>query len=57
MIAEKPPGKTINRLLQSLKGFKTFEAMNIEQMSLFFQLSTYLCMKFGNIETVDRVQI
>jgi len=47
----------INRLLRSLKGFKTFQAMNIEPMSLFFQLCAYLRMKFGNVEVVGRIQI
>jgi len=55
--AEKLLSKTINRLLQSLKGFKTFQAMNVEPMSLFFQLCAYLCMKFGNDEVVCRMQI
>jgi len=33
--------------------------MNTEPMSLFFQLElrAYLHMKFGNIETVGRIQI
>jgi len=47
----------INQLLRNLKGLKTFEAMSIEPMSLFFQLCAYLHMKFGNIEAVRRIQI
>jgi len=31
--------------------------MNIEPMSLFFQLCAYLYMKFGNVEVVGRIQI
>jgi len=40
----------INQLLWSVKGFKTFQAMNIEAISLFFQLCAYLRMKFGNVK-------
>jgi len=31
--------------------------MNIEQMSLFFQLCAYLRVKFGNFEAIGTVQI
>jgi len=43
--------------LRSLKGFQTFQAMNIEVMSLFFQLCAYLRMKFGNVGAVGKIQI
>ena len=39
------------------KGFKTFQAMNIEPVSLFFQLFAHLRMKFGNVEAVGRIEI
>ena len=35
----------------------TEQAMNIEPVSLFFQLCAYLRMKFGNVEAVGRIQI
>jgi len=31
--------------------------MNIEPVSLFFELCAYLRMKFGNVEADDRIQI
>jgi len=31
--------------------------MNIEPVSLFFQLCAYLRMKFSNVEAIDRLQI
>jgi len=31
--------------------------MNIEPVSLFFQLCAYLHMKFGNVEAIDKLQI
>jgi len=57
VIGEKPPSKTIDWLLRSLKRFKTFQAMNIEPMFLFFQLCAYLRMKFGNVVAVGRIPI
>jgi len=31
--------------------------MNVEPVSLFFQLCAYLRMKFGNVEAIDGLQI
>ena len=42
---------------QGFDEFVSFQAMNIAPIFYLFQLVACLCMKFGNVEAIDRLQI